>query len=330
MKSIHTPRYQILIAKHSGMCFGVRQALSTTETLLSEKPATILGQLAHNPSVTSRLSEQGAQNADLTSLSAPTPNVIITAHGAADRDRKRWKSAGYQITDTTCPLVKVAHRKLAQLVSRGYLPVIIGQEGHVEVRGLQGDFPNARVILHPHDIPKIPHVKRIGIISQTTQAIDHVRALIQEVRKQRPEVEVVFYDTVCQPTKDRQNSLIELCTAADLILAIGGKNSNNTAQLARTARKLGCKAHHITQASEIREEWLIGIKKIGLTAGTSTLDSSLHAVAQHLEGLAQRASKSTFPPSSNFAGSTSPPIYPSQDPCHRALQPTQKAATSRD
>ena len=180
----------------------------------------------------------------------------------------------------------VAHRKLERLVNDGYLPVIIGKKGHVEVRGLIGDFPTTRVILNREDIPGIPSVKRIGIISQTTQPIDRVRALVNEVRKQRPDVEVVFYDTVCQPTKDRQKALDELCKASQLVFAIGGKNSNNTAQLARTARQYGGKAHHIEGPDDIREEWLEGVEKVGLTAGTSTLDESLEAVVARLQELA--------------------------------------------
>jgi 4-hydroxy-3-methylbut-2-enyl diphosphate reductase len=285
MKTIQTPRYDILIATHSGMCFGVRQAIEATESLLARQPATILGQLAHNPVVTSRLARQGAQTGEIAVTDAPTKRVVITAHGASDKDRKRWHEAGYEVTDTTCPLVRVAHDKLARLVADGYQPVIIGKEGHAEVRGLQGDFPNARVILHPRDIAKIPHVKRLGLISQTTQPIDHVRALIAEVRRQRPEVEVVYFDTVCHPTKDRQGALQELCQKAEVIFAIGGKNSNNTAQLARTARRLGCRAHHIEKPGEIRTPWLEGVPTIGLTAGTSTLDESLEAVVDYLRKL---------------------------------------------
>ena len=182
--------------------------------------------------------------------------------------------------------MNVAHRKLARLVDEGYLPVIIGKKGHVEVRGLVGDFPNACVISNREEIAGIPHVKRLGIISQTTQPIERVRALVNEVRKQRPEVEVVFHDTVCQPTKDRQKALDDLCKASQLVFAVGGRNSNNTAQLARTARQFGCQAHHIEGPDDIREEWLEGIETIGLTAGTSTLDESLQAVATRLQELA--------------------------------------------
>ena len=188
--------------------------------------------------------------------------------------------------DTTCPLVHVAHRKLERLVNEGYLAVIIGKKGHVEVRGLVGDFPDATVILSREEIAKIPHVKKIGIISQTTQPIDRVRALVNEIRRQRPKSEVVHSDTVCQPTKDRQKALDDLCQASELVLAIGGRNSNNTAQLARTARQHGCKAHHIEGPDDIREEWLHEVVSIGLTAGTSTLEESLQAVTLKLENMA--------------------------------------------
>lgn len=76
-------------------------------------------------------------------------------------------------------------------------------------------------------------------------------------------------------------------TPPNSFFAIGGKNSNNTAQLARTARKLGCKAYHIEAPNDIKPEWLDGIRKIGVTAGTSTLDESLEAVVLHLQALAK-------------------------------------------
>lgn len=286
MKTIETPRFRILIAGHSGMCFGVRQAIEATETLLSSRPATILGELAHNPVVKSRMTGLGAREGDLEGEVSATPDVVITAHGASDRDRLRWKQQGYRVLDTTCPLVHVAHRKLRALVNEGYFPVIVGKAGHVEVRGLLGDFPGAQVILNQKDIERLPPVKRLGIISQTTQPIEKVRALVHEVRLQRPEVEVVFHDTVCQPTKDRQQSLDELCKASELVLAIGGRGSNNTAALAGTARLHGCRAYHIEGPDNLCDEWFEGVQTVGLTAGTSTLDESVEAVTKRLREMA--------------------------------------------
>ncbi len=286
MKTISTTQFNILLAEHSGMCFGVRQAITATEKLLAREPATILGELAHNPKVKSRLAQQGARSGELSGTTASTKKVVITAHGASDRDRVTWKEAGYQIMDTTCPLVRVAHRKLASLVAEGYFPVIIGKAGHIEVRGLMGDFPGAQVVLSAEDIRNIPNKKRIGIISQTTQPITKVRQLVEEIRTQRPESHVMFQDTVCQPTKDRQRALDELCRASDVVIAIGGKNSNNTKQLAGTARTHGCAAYHIEGAHELQQSWFQGVGVVGVTAGTSTLDECVDTVITRLKEVA--------------------------------------------
>jgi len=285
MKIIQTSRFQILIATHSGMCFGVRQAIEATESLLSSRSATILGELAHNPVVQSRMAHLGAHSGHLQNHRAQTLDVVITAHGASDQDRERWKRQGYRILDTTCPLVRVAHQKLANLVAKGFFPVIIGKEDHVEVRGLRGDFSQAQVILQEEDFSKIPQVEKIGLISQTTQPIERVIDLVKALRNQRPEADVTFCDTVCQPTKDRQRSLDDLCRAADVVIAVGGKSSNNTAALARTARAHGCQAYHIEGPSDLRDRWLAGARKVGLTAGTSTLEVSVQAVTKRLQEL---------------------------------------------
>ena len=97
------------MAKHYGMCFGVRDALAEAERVASRRPATILGELVHNEVVMERLDKAGVREGQLEAEGAPTPDVIVTAHGASDRERKRWANIGYRVTDTTCPLVRKAH-----------------------------------------------------------------------------------------------------------------------------------------------------------------------------------------------------------------------------
>src|SRR5262245_33541802 len=103
----------IQLAKHHGMCFGVRDALRATHDAAKSAPVTILGQLVHNPLVDAHLQTLGVRRGELSDTpQAETRNVIITAHGAADRQREAWRSAGYRVTDTTCPLVHKAHDAL--------------------------------------------------------------------------------------------------------------------------------------------------------------------------------------------------------------------------
>ncbi|MEO7725325.1 MAG: 4-hydroxy-3-methylbut-2-enyl diphosphate reductase [Chthoniobacterales bacterium] len=226
---------KILVAEHFGMCFGVRDAIAQTETLAAARPLTILGELVHNPLVRDRLRILGVAERPLEGGKAVSSrDVMITAHGASDLRRREWRAAGFNLADGTCPLVRHAHAQLSALVRAGYFPVVIGQAGHVEVRGLTEDFPGAIVIGEPTDIALLPEKTRYGVVSQTTQPIDRVRTLVAEIRRTHPRAEVRFADTVCKPTKDRQSALQRLIVETTLIVVVGGRASNNTRQLVET------------------------------------------------------------------------------------------------
>jgi 4-hydroxy-3-methylbut-2-en-1-yl diphosphate reductase len=281
----HTPM-NIHLAHAYGMCFGVRDALRATHTAAERAPITILGQLVHNPVVEQQLQAAGAEKGDLSDLaSARTNQVVITAHGASDRHRTAWRATGHQVIDTTCPLVHKAHQALAQLVREGYQPIVIGQREHVEVRGLMGDFPHAHAALTVADLDTIPPQPKFGLISQTTQPIELARGLVAALRERFPASEVRFIDTVCQPTKQRQTALEDLCHTCELVVVIGGQHSNNTRQLAQKATTLGAKVYQIEGPHDLRPEWFAGVQNVGITAGTSTLDETVQAVITQLHTL---------------------------------------------
>lgn len=279
---------KIHLAAHLGMCFGVREALRATHDIAIRQPVTILGQLVHNPVVDKLLKSLGVRQGSLSGPSEDaTPHVVVTAHGAADADRERWEAAGHQVTDTTCPLVRKAHSALAQLVAEGYQPVVIGQASHVEVKGLVGDFPQAVVVLNEPDLSSIPAVEKIGIISQTTQPLMRVLELVDAIKRLHPAAEVRFVDTVCHPTKQRQSALEDLCAISQLIIVVGGRNSNNTRQLAETARARGVPAIQVEGADDLRPGWFDGLTEVGVTAGTSTLDETVRDVVEAIRRMAQ-------------------------------------------
>lgn len=278
---------KIQLAEHYGLCFGVRDAIARAEQLAREGPLTILGELVHNPVVRERLARQGvAEGALHLRSSAATPQVMITAHGASDRLRSEWREAGFGVADGTCPLVRHAHDQLRLLVSLGYFPVVIGKRGHVEVQGLTGDFPTAFVVESEADIAQLPPASCYGVISQTTQPFDKVQMLVAAIRTARPGAEVRFADTVCQPTKNRQNALRKLIAECDTLVVVGGKNSNNTLQLVAAAAVAGRAVFHIERPEELDPAWFRDAAVVGLTAGTSTLKETVLVVQARLEEIA--------------------------------------------
>jgi 4-hydroxy-3-methylbut-2-enyl diphosphate reductase len=274
------------------MCFGVREALRRAHDAAAAGPVTVLGQLVHNPVVREHLTTLGVREGRLDDpAGASTRRVIITAHGAADRDRSAWANAGYEVTDTTCPLVHRAHAALAALVGGGYFPVVIGQTEHVEVRGLTGDFPQAFVLEDEAGIAGLPAAPRYGVVSQTTQPIVRVRRIVELLRRHCAPAEVVFRDTVCQPTKDRQHALEDLCAKCDVIVVIGGRHSNNTRQLRDAVQARGITAWQVETAADLDPAWFARCRSAGVTAGTSTLDETVRDVVARLREIAANAAR---------------------------------------
>jgi 4-hydroxy-3-methylbut-2-en-1-yl diphosphate reductase len=276
---------KVILAKHFGVCFGVRDALQQAEQSAQNGQLTILGEIVHNPIAKERLAALGAIESSLDAPAAETKQVMITAHGASDRAVTVWRDRGYEIIDGTCPLVHHAHQALRELVEQGDHPTVIGKRDHVEVRGLIGDFPKASVIEEAQDIESLPAVSAFGIVAQTTQPIERVRRLVDELKANRPEAVVHFRDTVCQPTKNRQEALRALLSEVDAMVVVGGKNSNNTLQLLSTCRKTGTPSLHIERVEELTPSWFKDFETVGVTAGTSTLRETVEAVRAWLARL---------------------------------------------
>lgn len=273
---------KIKIADHHGFCFGVRDAIAQAENLLSTGELTVLGEIVHNPSVQRRLLALGGHQGSLSDATASTKRVLITPHGASDRDRRRWVENGYTVLDATCPLVRHAHQQLAALVRQGFHPVIIGKRNHIEVVGLIGDYPAASVIESETEIDSLPVASGYGIVSQTTQPIDRVRSLVKKIQEAWPNIDVRFCDTVCQPTKSRQLALKALLEEVEAMVIIGGLNSNNTLQLVAATRKHGLPAFHIEKPEDLVPAWFDGLNVVGITAGTSTPPDVFEGVRERL------------------------------------------------
>ncbi|HEV3257875.1 MAG TPA: 4-hydroxy-3-methylbut-2-enyl diphosphate reductase [Gemmataceae bacterium] len=280
------------MAEHIGMCFGVRDAVDLALRLTRQGPLTILGDLVHNPDVVARMDAAGAVRARRPE-DVQTRALLLTAHGTSQRVKLQLREQGHQVHDATCPLVKRAHLALAKLVADGRYPVVIGQAGHVEVRGLVGDLNEYTIILCEEDVeqlaPRAMAGSRLGVVAQTTQPLALVLDLVAAIRCRFPEADVRFIDTVCQPTKDRQEAMYRLAAQSDAIVVVGGPDSNNSRKLTELARSLGRPAYQVASAGDLRAEWFTGVRVVGVTAGTSTPDQTINQVRAWLEALPEAA-----------------------------------------
>lgn len=268
---------RVIRALHLGMCFGVRDAIALALEHAGAGPLTILGDLVHNPTVLSALDAKGvAVVQDVAEVTTPT--VMVTAHGTSGRTLARTRALGLTVVEATCPLVQVAHRAVAALARAGYHVVVIGQRDHVEVRGLTGDLDRFDVVLADDDVLALQEYPRFGVAAQTTQTVDKVRHLVGLIERRFPRSEVRVLDTVCRPTKERQQAAVELARASDVVVVVGGKASNNTRELVKTCGRFCLRIHHVESEADLSPTWFQAADTVGITAGTSTPDAVIDGV----------------------------------------------------
>ena len=272
---------RIIRAEHLGMCFGVRDAIDLALSRAEIAPLTILGDLVHNDAVLAGLESRGIVTAR-DPAQVTTPVAMVTAHGASERMLAQTRALGLEIVEATCPLVRVAHRAIMALIRDGYHPVIIGQRTHVEVRGLTDDLDEFDVVLDEGDVLALTARPRFGIAAQTTQPLDRVRHLVALIRQQFPQSTVRFIDTVCRPTKERQQAAVDLARRCDVVIVVGGAGSNNTRELVNTCSRYCPHVHHIQTEADLRREWFFTASSVGLTAGTSTPDDVIDRVERQI------------------------------------------------
>jgi 4-hydroxy-3-methylbut-2-en-1-yl diphosphate reductase len=295
---------RILRAEHLGMCFGVRDAIALALEQAQSRPLTVLGDLVHNETVLAELRARGIRIVQRAEA-ADTPVVMVTAHGASEKAIGRVRDRGLAVMEATCPLVHVAHEAVRTLVNEGYHPVLIGRRDHVEVRGLTEDLDTFDVVLTEANVFELAERPRFGVAAQTTQPIERVRYLVGLIRWRFPNSEVRFIDTVCRPTKQRQDAAVELARQSDVVVVIGGAHSNNTHELVMTCSRYCGQVHHVQTAEDLRPEWFEGAQTVGITAGTSTPDA---AVTEVEAWLLHHAGSAMTPAIPGHAHDQSPPV----------------------
>jgi 4-hydroxy-3-methylbut-2-en-1-yl diphosphate reductase len=262
-----------------GMCFGVKDALAAVMTMDHPERATIYGQLVHNGEVLKALRGRGFSMLDesdrTTALS--TPNVVITAHGLSGRERLALEASGKALIDTTCPLVSRVHQIARALQEQGYFVIVVGRRDHVEVKGIVGDLEQFAVVERQEDVVFYPSA-RIGVVCQTTTPPALLDSVFEAISRENAGKEIRFIDTICGPTRERQEAVEALLPRVQALVVVGGKNSNNTRQLQALGENAGLPCFRVEKAAELRPEWFDGFDVVGLTAGTSTLDQTIDEV----------------------------------------------------
>ena len=262
---------EIIVAPNAGACFGVVRAIRLGERAV-EGSARVwsLGPLIHNPQVVSRLEARGVRTVQ-TASEISEGVVLLRSHGIPREDERAARDRGLKIVDATCPLVKKPQRIAAGLGASGRFLVLVGDPNHPEVRGVLSYFarPDFLVTYDPKDIDRIPaDVQRVGVLAQTTIEYPVLEAIEARCRERFSDVTV--HNTICDATSVRQSEAADLSASADVMIVVGGRNSSNTKKLEKICLSRDVVTHLVEEIEELRPEWFVGKRRIGVTGGAST------------------------------------------------------------
>ena len=277
---------EVRIARRTGFCYGVREAIDYARLSAAQGKRThTLGQVVHNEGVIADLQAQGIRTVDTLDDVDQGAAVVIRAHGVTPEVMSRAEAKGLEVIDGTCTWVIQEQKELKALVDEGYTIVLLGTPRHPEVVGLLGFAPDAIVVDEEEDWQHIPRTKRMALISQSTQPPWKFEKLAAFLVSRSHELKVV--NTVCPVTIRRQQDTMELAAAVDVMVVVGGRNSANTKELTRLCQIAGKPVVQIEGDRDLVDEAVFaGARVVGVTGGTSTPIEDLEKVAERVYSVA--------------------------------------------
>jgi len=270
---------KLLIAKNIGFCSGVKRAIKIAEEALEKdaRPVFFLGELVHNEKVIEKFQKKGIAFVDsLEKIKSGT--VIIQAHGIPPLKKE---FSAIVLRDATCPLVKRAQAAAKILFNKGCRVIIIGDKNHAETKGINGYAKNKALIINGiSEAKRLPYIKKIGVVAQTTQEADNVKRILEILKTKTDKLE--FINTLCPEVQNRQKEMKEIFRKVDGVLVIGSKSSANTKRLAQAAKKMGKKVFLTNSCKDLKK--IENVAKLGIVSGTSTPEWVIEELKNSLKG----------------------------------------------
>ncbi|MEK7849231.1 MAG: 4-hydroxy-3-methylbut-2-enyl diphosphate reductase [Candidatus Omnitrophota bacterium] len=278
---------KIKLARSAGFCFGVKRAIDIAyRTLLGNKNVYMLGDIVHNEEVAKKLKNSGVKKTEKL-YSGKNKILLIRAHGASLHTVDKAHRLGYRIVDATCPMVKEIHKIASRAESEGRVIIVIGDKKHDEVRGIIGQLKRKAIVISgPEDVPlqKIKKIKKAAIVVQSTQ--NSVKVLKIAYLLKHHIRDLKFFNTICQPTRTKQQEMQNMPLENDTMIIIGSKASANTQRLYEISRSLNKKSYWVSSKKDIKPKWFKKIRSVGITAGASTPDDTTKEVVAYIEKIA--------------------------------------------
>ena len=281
-----------MLASPRGFCAGVDRAIEIVERALERfgAPIYVRHEIVHNTTVVNSLRAKGAVFIDDLADVPAGATLVFSAHGVPQSVRREADARGFKVFDATCPLVTKVHVEVAKMRRAGMHLVMIGHAGHPEVEGTMGQADGVHLVQTPDDVALLPFPPdaEVAYVTQTTLSVDDAAAIVAALRVRYPRLREPKKQDICYATQNRQDAVKFMAPQVDVVVVVGSPSSSNSNRLREVAARLGRPAHMVDSAEDLDPAWLVGARRVGVTAGASAPERLVQQVIDRLRELGAR------------------------------------------
>ena len=283
----------IKLANPRGFCAGVDRAIDIVNIALDKfgPPVYVRHEVVHNRKVVQDLKIRGARFVDNLDEVPEGSVTIFSAHGVSEKVESQAKKYNLNFFDATCPLVTKVHMEVIKYAQQGRDVIMIGHKNHPEVEGTLGRFPNessGKIYLVEDEKDaqniNISQPSNLALVTQTTLSVDDTKQIIEILKKRFPEIKSPNADDICYATQNRQDAVKQLALETDFIIVVGSENSSNSNRLKELAELMGTESCLVDHVSQLSEDSLKNISKLGITSGASAPEELVKEIISYCKG----------------------------------------------
>ena len=284
---------EILMAQPRGFCAGVDRAINIVNEALTRfgAPIYVRHEIVHNAYVVNELRDKGAVFVDGLHEVPKGGIVVFSAHGVSQEVRKDAHERGLQVYDATCPLVTKVHLEVVKMCKEGFTVLMIGHAGHPEVEGTMGQVKEGVFLIEKvEDIESLLFSvdEKIAFVTQTTLSVDETKEIVDALTKKFPNIVKPRKQDICYATQNRQDAVKFMAPQVEVVIVVGSAASSNSNRLRELSEKLGVPSYMVDAPDQLKAEWFVGKKRVGLTAGASAPESLAQSIVKRIQEFGPR------------------------------------------